>query len=99
MFGLILLGLAAVGGLGGWLLGSLKRRRRWPAVLWIPLPLWLCLPLAVPAAILGGVRGLMEWLMVVGILGYPIAAWIIPAAIGLAVARYGDKRAGNLTTP
>lgn len=99
MFGLILLGLAAVGGLGGWLLGSLKRRRRWPAVLWIPLPLWLCLPLAVPAAILGGVRGLMEWLMVVGILGYPIAAWIIPSAIGFAVARFGDRLAGNLRAP
>ena len=99
MFGLFLLGLAVVGGIGGWFIGGLKRRRRWPAIIWILLPLWIALPLAIPAAILGGARGLLEWLMVVGILGYPIAVWILPAALAFAVTRYGDKLAGNLRAP
>ncbi|MFC7380229.1 hypothetical protein [Brevundimonas sp. GCM10030266] len=99
MFGLILLGLAVVGGLGGWFVGNLKRKRRWLAISWILLPLWLAILLAIPVTFLAGGRGLMEWLMIIGILGYAIAAWIIPAALAFAVARYGDKMAGNLRAP
>ena len=98
MFGLILLGLALIGGLGGWFLGN--RQRGWRlTLLWVLLPFWLCLPLAIPAAILGGVDGLLQWLMLVGMLGYPILAWAIPAAVVFAIARYGDKMAGNLRAP
>lgn len=96
MFGLILLSLATVGALGGWFVGRLKRRRRWLAVLWILLPFCLYLPLTIPAAIYGGLDGLLIWLMVLGILGYPILAWAIPATVAFAVARYRDKIGGSL---
>lgn len=99
MFGLILLGLAVASGLGGWFIGDMKRRRGWAPLLWILLPLWLYLPLSIPAVILGGVRGLFEWLVLLAMLGFSMAAWAIPAAIGFAVARFGDRTAEPLRAP
>lgn len=99
MFGLILLSLAVVGCLGGWFIGSLKRRRWWPAVGWVLLPFWLYLPLTLLAVFTEGGQGLAWWLVGLGMLGFPILAWAIPAAIGFAVARYGDRMAGNLRAP
>lgn len=90
MFGLFLLGLSVVGGLGGWLIGRLTKRR-WPLVAWIPLPLWPCLLLLLPAGFLGGVEGLINWLIIVAMLGYPIAAWTIAAGLCALLARHGRR--------
>lgn len=99
MFGLILLSLAVVGGLGGWFVGSLKRRRWWPAVVWVPLPFWLYLPLTAFAVFTEGGQGFVWWLIGLAMLGFPILAWAIPAGFAFAVARYGDQMAGNLRAP
>jgi hypothetical protein len=99
MFGLILLGIALISGFGGWLIGRLKRRRWWPPVLWILLPFWLCLLFVIPFGLFYGIDGFITWLTLLGMLGYPILAWAIPAAAVFAVARFGDQAAGNLRTP
>ena len=99
MFGLILLGIALVSGVGGWLVGRLKLKRWWPPVLWILLPFWLCLLFVIPFGLFGGVDGLLNWLMMLGMLGFPILAWAIPAGAVFAITRYGDQMAGNLRAP
>lgn len=93
MYGLVLIGLAIAGALSGWLLGSLKRRRRWLIALVVPFPLWLYLPLSLPAGILGSERGLFTWLEMLAMLGYPMLSWTIPAAFGVLIARRDSKRA------
>jgi hypothetical protein len=91
MFGFVLLGLAVVGGILGWVIGSLKRRRWWLAAVCIPLPFWLYLPVAIPVVISEGVKALGWWLIGLAMLGFPIMAWIIGAGIGFAVARFGNE--------
>ena len=91
MFPLILLALAVVGGLVGWFVGGLKRRRRWLTALALGLPFWLYLPVTIPVLISGGVQALGWWLMGLGMLGFPMAAWIIPSGIGYAVSRFGNE--------
>lgn len=91
MFLFILLGLALVGGLVGWSVGELRRRCRWLTAFALGLPFWLYLPAAIPLLISGGVEALGWWLMGLGMLGFPMAAWIIPSGIGYAVSRFGTE--------
>lgn len=92
MYAFALLCLALMGGVGGWLIGRLKTRHRWPLLVWVPLPLWLCLLLILPAAVLGGVAGLATWLIIVAMLSYPIASWTIAAGLCALLARRNRVR-------
>lgn len=87
----MLLGLAIAGGLTGWIVGRLQRRRWWLIALAVPLPFWLYLPAAAFILSDGGPDVLLWWVTGLIVLGLPMLSWIVPAGLGVLLAR-GKRR-------